>query len=70
MKRVPPKINRRIEKYLVLSVLRTILSTIMNRKLLPWLLALAAVTLFLNSCASQEGVAPAEGEMDRSHGGY
>jgi hypothetical protein len=42
----------------------------MNRKLLPWLLALAAVTLFLNSCASQEGVAPAEGEMDRSHGGY
>jgi hypothetical protein len=24
----------------------------------------------LNSCANEEGVAPAEGELSRSHGGY
>jgi hypothetical protein len=60
----------RIEKNLVLSVFYTILSTTMNRKLLPWLLAIAAVTLVLSSCASQEGVAPAEGELSRGHPGY
>jgi hypothetical protein len=40
----------------------------MNRKLLPWVLALVAATLFLNSCASEEGVAPAEGELSRGQG--
>jgi hypothetical protein len=36
---------------------------------LPWLLALAVVTLFLNSCASDEGVAPATGELSRGNPG-
>jgi hypothetical protein len=42
----------------------------MNRKQCFWLLALVAAVLILNSCANEEGVAPAEGEMSRSHGGY
>jgi hypothetical protein len=42
----------------------------MNRKQCFWLLALVAAVLILNSCASEEGVAPAEGELSRSHGGY
>jgi hypothetical protein len=70
MKRVPPKISTRIEKILVQSVPDTILSATMNRKQCFWLLALVAAVLILNSCANQEGVAPAEGEMSRSHGGY
>jgi hypothetical protein len=41
----------------------------MNRKQCFWLLALVVGVLFLNSCATEEGVAPAEGELDRSHGG-
>jgi hypothetical protein len=70
MKRVPPKISTRIEKNLVQSVPDTILSATMNRKQCFWLLALVAAVLILNSCANEEGVAPAEGEMSRSHGGY
>jgi hypothetical protein len=42
----------------------------MNRKQCFWLLALVAAALFLNSCANEEGVAPAEGEMSRNQSGY
>jgi hypothetical protein len=56
-------------KNLVQSAIWTILSTAMNRKQCFWLFALVVAVLFLNSCASQEGVAPAEGEMNRGHGG-
>jgi hypothetical protein len=41
----------------------------MNRKQCFWLLALIVAALFLNSCASEEGIAPAEGELDKSHAG-
>jgi hypothetical protein len=58
------------EKILVQSVPETILSATMNRKQCFWLLALVAAVLILNSCANEEGVAPAEGEMSRGHGGY
>ena len=70
MKRVPPKISTRIEKDLVQLGLSTISSATMNRKQCFWLLALLAAVLILNSCANEEGVAPAEGELSRSHGGY
>jgi hypothetical protein len=58
-----------MEKNLVQVGMNAILSPTMNRKLLPWLLALAVVTLFLNSCASDEGVAPATGELSRRNPG-
>jgi hypothetical protein len=58
-----------ILKNLVQSLLYAILLAAMNRKQYFWLLALIVAVLFLNSCASEEGVAPAEGELDRSHGG-
>ncbi len=70
IQRVPPKISTRIEKDLVQLGLSTISSATMNRKQCFWLLALLAALLILNSCANEEGVAPAEGELSRSHGGY
>ena len=41
----------------------------MNLKVRLWLLALFLATLGLTSCMSQEGIAPAEGEL-KSPGGY
>jgi hypothetical protein len=41
----------------------------MNLKLRLWLLALFLATLGFTSCMSQEGIAPAEGEL-KSPGGY
>jgi hypothetical protein len=41
----------------------------MNLKLRLWLLALFLATVGLTSCMSQEGIAPAEGEL-KSPGGY
>jgi len=42
----------------------------MTQKHRFWLLALVIAVLALNSCANQEGVAPAQGEVTRPGGGY
>src|SRR5260370_42272649 len=70
IQRVPPKISTPFEKDLVQLGLSTISSATMNRKQCFWLLALLAAVLILNLCANEEGVAPAEGELGRSHGGH
>jgi hypothetical protein len=62
--------GKRTEKKLVRPNLNTLSSAKMNRKQCFWLLALVVAVLVLNSCASEEGVAPAEGELSRTHSGY
>jgi hypothetical protein len=69
MKRVPPRINARIEKILVQLPLSAISLLAMKWKILSWLLVLLAAVLMLDSCALNEAdVAPAEGELSRTPG--